>query len=157
MRRNVDFVELDVRMLRNGRMDLDECVVIVDERCHFVAVLRQQRMSIGSMLGRAANLRRNGSGRHKSCWLLLQIAGEEVVLVHLRTLSLSRCLMSGWKVIETLSDESDSISEAIRETGQIVGPTLALWSSRRHPFQKLYYCGLSDLMKSDICDVQLSS
>ena len=83
------------------------------------------------------------------------IAGDEVVVVHLRTLSLSGYLMLECKVVETLSDESDSISPAIRESGQIVGPTLALWSSRRHPFQKLYYCGLSDLMKSDICDVKV--
>ena len=75
---------------------------------------------------RCANRRCVGSGRRKSSLCILKIAGDEVVLLHRRTLSLSGYLMLGWKVVDTLSDEADSKSEAIRETGQIIEPTLAL-------------------------------
>ena len=65
---------------------------------------------------------------------------------------LGRCPMFQWKVVRTMSEYSDTVSDAICEKAEIGRPTLDLWSSRRHAFRKPYSCGLSESGKSYICD-----
>ena len=77
---------------------------------------------------------RDGSGRCKSSWQVLKMAEEAVVLIDVRTLSLSGYLMVDWKVARTLLGCPNTVLGSICRTAEIVRPSLNLWSSRRHPF-----------------------